>query len=220
MKEKEALNDEEYMNLDEDFFDNQTHNWNPIRAWFHNSRNIIVANVVKKYYKEGNRVVDLGCGNCIWNKEEIPLTGIDLNKKMMEYAKERGRLTNYYISDLNKTPFSSDYLDLVIITETLEHLKEYKKTIKEIKRILKPNGIVITTVPFDTNFSLWKPFFAMQCFIQGTILRKECYLKKCGHINNFSPESIKEEFIKNGFRMIEQFHNKFFTIITIFSKVE
>ena len=213
-----ALDRKEYRDLKEDFFDSQTYNWNPIRAWFHTSRNILVANCVKKYSKKGDKIADLGCGNCLWNEEEIPTIGIDLNKKMMEYAKKKGRLTNYYVSDLNKTPFSSNYLNLVVITETLEHLKEYKKTIKEIKRILKPGGIVITTVPYDTNFSLWKPFFTVQCFIQGTILRKECYLKKCGHINHFSPESIKKEFIKSGFKKIEQFHNKFFTIITIFSK--
>src|SRR3989344_7752340 len=100
MMEETELDQKEYCALKENCFESQLHNWNPVRAWFHKSRNNIVINCIKKYYKKGDKIVDLGCGNCLWNTEGIPVIGIDLNKKMMEYAKKRGRLTSYYICDI------------------------------------------------------------------------------------------------------------------------
>ena len=218
MQKATGLDDSKYAELEEDFFDRQTRNWNPIRSWFHISRNMLVMKCVKERYKEGDAIVDLGCGNCLWNTEKLPVTGIDVNEKMMRHAKEKGRLANYYVGNINATPLKPNSVNIVVITETLEHIGYYHVTIEEIRRILKTGGVVVATVPYDTNLSLWKPLFAVQCFIQGNILGKELYKNKCGHVNHFSPKSIQQEFAKRGFQIEEQFHNKFFTIITICSK--
>lgn len=214
----EDVMEEDYLQLEQDFFDTQTRSLNPIRAWFHTSRQALVAKCVKEHYKEGAVVVDLACGNCLWNTENLPVIGIDVNESMLKYAKEKGRLKDYFVGNINHSSLKPDSVDIIVITETLEHIKNYPDTIAEIKRILKRGGIVIATVPYDTNLSLWKPLFAVQCFIQGNILGKDLYKKKCGHINHFSPKTIRKAFESQGFKIEKQFHNRFFTIFTICSK--
>lgn len=43
--------------------------------------------------------------------------------------------------------FAYSSFDVVIATEVLEHVKDWRKAISDIKHILKPHGIVIITVP-------------------------------------------------------------------------
>ncbi len=215
----EDVAETEYAQLQGDFYDVQAKSLNPIRAWFHTSRNHLVTKCVREFFKPGAVIVDLACGNCLWNSEKLPVTGIDVNESMLKHAKEKGRLKDYYVSNINKIPLKPDSVEIVVVTETLEHIKNYPDTIEEIRRILKPGGIVISTVPYDTNLSLWKPLFAIQCLIQGSILGKEYYKKKCGHINHFSPKTIEQAFKNQGFKVVKQFHNRFFTIFTICAKV-
>lgn len=45
-------------------------------------------------------------------------------------------------------PFKSNSVGTIICTETLEHIPEYNKAIKEFYRVLLDNGSLILTVPF------------------------------------------------------------------------
>jgi SAM-dependent methyltransferase len=49
--------------------------------------------------------------------------------------------------DLMKLPFESDQFDLVVHSDTLEHVPDPCKGLREIWRILRPNGATIFTVP-------------------------------------------------------------------------
>lgn len=49
----------------------------------------------------------------------------------------------------NKKKIKSNYFDFVLCTEVLEHTLNPFKAIKEIYRILKKNGYVLITTPFD-----------------------------------------------------------------------
>lgn len=44
-------------------------------------------------------------------------------------------------------PYKSNSFDLIVCNSALEHIKEYKKVIAEIHRVLRPGGILIITVP-------------------------------------------------------------------------
>ena len=210
--------DESYRQLGGEFYDEQTKSINPLRAWFHTSRHRLVGRCVMRNYKKGMKIADFGCGNCVWNTKGLNVTGIDINEEMMKHAKKMGRISEYCICDLNATPLKGNSMDIVVISETLEHIPDYMKTIAEVRRVLKKGGVVIATVPYDTNLSLWKPLFAVQCFIQGTVKGDPYYKKQCGHINHFSPSSIRKGFERAGFSVERQFDNKRFTIFTIARK--
>jgi SAM-dependent methyltransferase len=52
------------------------------------------------------------------------------------------------VGDASNTPFSEDSFDTIISTQLLEHVEKPWLMIREIRRILKKNGICILTAPF------------------------------------------------------------------------
>ena len=208
----------DYTQMKEDFYDAQLHSRNPLRRWYHGTRWKLVRRLVMKYYKEGNKVVDIGCGNCAWNTDRIPVIGIDVNKKLLDYAMKEGRLSDIYAHEVDKLPLESESVDIVIATQVLEHLYNYEETVREMYRVLNKGGKAVVSVPHDTFLSLWRPLFAIQCFIRGTLYGEEYYKIKCGHVNHFSLIDVREFFERAGFTIDEQFSNKRFTIFAVASK--
>lgn len=51
--------------------------------------------------------------------------------------------------DLCNIPLEDNSFDIIICNHVLEHIVEDKKAMKELKRILKPEGIAILQVPFS-----------------------------------------------------------------------
>lgn len=55
----------------------------------------------------------------------------------------------FYKVDLTKIPFDNDTFDYVIANHVLEHIKDYRKALTEIYRVLKNNGTAILQTPFS-----------------------------------------------------------------------
>lgn len=208
----------EYKSIKGDFYVEQSKSKNPLRSWFHTRRQEIVNSIVQANYCNGMSIYDFGSGNCVWNSSSLPAIGIDLNEKMLKFALESKRIIEYKVEDINNTSLNSESADLIVASEIIEHIINYESVIKEMWRVLKPGGVAITSVPYDTNLSFWKPLFFVQCLVQGYIFNDIYYKNKCGHVNHFSPTSIRDGFEKNGFILKEQFDMRRFTIFTIFTK--
>ncbi|MBU2473077.1 methyltransferase domain-containing protein [Patescibacteria group bacterium] len=56
------------------------------------------------------------------------------------------------VSDISRLPFNNNSVDAVINEFVLEHVKNPKSIVKEIHRILKPNGLLYLAVPFVASF--------------------------------------------------------------------
>jgi len=60
------------------------------------------------------------------------------------------------VMDLTELKFNNSYFDAVICNHVLEHIKDDTKAIKEISRVLKPDGWAILQVP--VSYTLKKTF--------------------------------------------------------------
>jgi SAM-dependent methyltransferase len=193
----------EYQEVDESFYDDQTDRakvgW--FRAWFHSSRFERLTRFVAKYYRPGMRIADLGCGNCMWNVHELPVTGVDMNEKMMDWAKRHHRLQEYLIcGNLGKTGLPAKSFDLVIMSETLEHLLNLPETLAEVRRILKDDGTFLITVPYDIFLGPFFILFNVNCLYQGYVKGSTYHKYRCGHVNHFSISRLKNLLAANGFQ--------------------
>jgi len=56
------------------------------------------------------------------------------------------------VSDISHLPFDNNSVDVVINEFVLEHVKNPEDIVKEIHRILKPNGLLYLAVPFVASF--------------------------------------------------------------------
>lgn len=102
-------------------------------------------------------ILDVGCGegfisNYIYKTGKHRLiTGIDIDKGAIDFAKGNNKCINYMVGDVNKTSSNKKY-DIVMALEILEHLENPDKTLKNIMSLSKRQ--VIISVPNEPFFSL------------------------------------------------------------------
>jgi 2-polyprenyl-3-methyl-5-hydroxy-6-metoxy-1,4-benzoquinol methylase len=210
-----------YESLPADFYENlKKQKANPLRNWFHRTRYELIRNWVNEEYKEGMTIIDIGCGTCAWNTEKLPVTGIDFHGPMLDLAKKIGHLNECVLADIYSTTLPNNYADLVIMSEVVEHTHNPYLAILEAQRILKPKGKILISVPYDIPLSMWYPLFNAQCIILGYLLNKSYYRDFGGHVQHFSPKTIKEMIHRTPLRIKKQFHHYRFTIYNICEKHE
>ena len=196
----------EYCDMNESYYDDMTDETkvSKFRAWYHRSRYVKLTRFVMSHYKPGMKVADLGCGNCHWNTERVPVIGVDINEKMLKWAKKNGRLKDYKVSgDLAKTGLPTHSQDIVIISEVLEHLVEHKPVLEEVKRILKPGGTFLVTVPYDFFLGPFFILYNINCLYMGYVKGSVYHKYRCGHINHFTKGRLRGVLEKNGFTLNE-----------------
>lgn len=97
------------------------------------------------------RILDIGCGTTVFfllNAEFKYKYGIDSAVNTRLY-KEGVTLQKFDLEKNARLPFEDGFFDAVTMLAVLEHIKPDKLpgVLKEIKRILKPNGRLIITTP-------------------------------------------------------------------------
>jgi len=119
------------------------------KHWWHLAKRDIGLRLLKKYLPKKNpKILDIGCGTGknVEALEELGETwGIDVSENAILYCKKRG-LKNVKLAKAEATGFKENSFDVIVLFDVLEHVDDVK-TIKEISRILKPNGLVLITVP-------------------------------------------------------------------------
>jgi SAM-dependent methyltransferase len=198
----------EYAGMGETFYDDQTDpkkvNW--FRAWFHRSRYRRLTEFADAYYKPGMKIADLGCGNCWWNIRGYPVVGVDVNENMLRWAKQHGRLAEYHISgDLSQTGLPDKSVDIVIMSETLEHLLNLEQTLIEVRRILRNGGTFLITVPYDFFLGPFFILFNVNCLWQGYVRGSIYHRYRCGHVNHFTRKRLVHLLNANGFKLHDLF---------------
>lgn len=147
------------------------------------------ASMVKKQTK----VLDIGCASG-WFISEIakayPIpgyVGIDVYKDAILYAKELYPAISFRVVDAHKLPFKSNAFDVVICMNVLEHVVNPNKIMEEIKRVLKPGGIILIGMDsenaiFTVCWSIWKKF-------SGKVWKE-------AHLHTFNPAKLDNLFKK------------------------
>lgn len=103
--------------------------------------------------KKKDKVLEVGCGNGIlWSKnmdnlhESIKVTLTEICEDMINEAKlnlrDNSKRFNFIITDLTSLPFEDNSFDVVIANHILFFMKDIDLALAEIKRVIKPNGVV------------------------------------------------------------------------------
>lgn len=81
--------------------------------------------------------------------------GVDVNINAVGYARKNynGDNIEFIEGDGEKIPLADNSVDVVITFETIEHIKDYKQFLREVKRVLKNDGIAIVSTPNDAEFA-------------------------------------------------------------------
>lgn len=120
--------------------------------WWYAGRRDAVLKIGASIYKdtfESLRILDAGCGTGI-NLESLQNNsnayGLDISKDALKFSKIRG-LQSLVCGSVIMLPFRDEIFDLVFALDVIEHVDEDRAAIRELYRILKPDGRLIITVP-------------------------------------------------------------------------
>ncbi len=117
-----------------------------------------ISKIVNLFKKHGvKKVLDLGCGTgrhtICFAKRNFDVYGIDIAEEGIEITKKwlkKERLqANLKVGSIYKRlPYKDNFFDAIVSTNTIHHekIKNIRKTIQEIERVLKPKGLIFITV--------------------------------------------------------------------------
>lgn len=145
-------------------------------------------------------VLDIACGSgygsFIMSKSATKVIGVDNDKTSIDYAKEKYRSSNieYRVGDAVNIPLENESIDTVVSFETIEHVKDYQQFLREIRRVLKPDGIVLISTPNELEFSEGNEFHQHE--FKREELRK-LLTKQFKHVKLFYQATYKYVIIGN-----------------------
>lgn len=87
-------------------------------------------------------MLDIGCAEGSFDAAPFPLRVIRL-----DLDRPRGQPLNFVQSDAAKLPFAANSFDGVVSNHSLEHFVDAETSLKEIGRVLKPEGFLYIAVP-------------------------------------------------------------------------
>jgi len=108
--------------------------------------------------------VAIGTGlNLAHYPPEVRLTGLDISPEMLALARSRavelGRTVELEEGDAQELPFPDESFETVVCTYSLCNVPDEARTVSEMKRVLKPGGLLILV---DHVRSSVKPIFWFQ----------------------------------------------------------
>lgn len=99
--------------------------------------------------KVKGRFLDIGCalGDTLEAARDMgaDVYGIELNPNSVKICKEKG--LNVHCGNVEDAGYPANYFDIVWMSQVIEHLPSPKDCLKEIKRILKPDGRLYVFCP-------------------------------------------------------------------------
>lgn len=95
-----------------------------------------------------------GYGTEIIATQAKKVFGVDVDKEAVKYATLNfGRKNiDFLLGDGKDIPLEDGTVDVVTSFETLEHIEDYNHFMAEVKRVLKPDGLLVLSTPNDVEF--------------------------------------------------------------------
>ena len=124
-------------------------------------RNSAILNALK--HTSNSSILDFGCGTGnlseLLSEHGYKVSGLDISSELLKFAEQRQGATswNVYQYDGMEIPFDDNSLDAIVTYVVLNHIlddDQFKKTIDELYRVLKPGGQIIAVEQVSKNITI------------------------------------------------------------------
>ena len=114
-----------------------------------------------EYIPDSSKVLDVGCssgyyGELLKKEKKCIVWGIDVNKNDLSEAKKK--LDKVFLLNLENGHWpeilTKERFDVIFFGDVIEHLIDPKNILKKFKKLLKPNGVMIISVPNIAHLSI------------------------------------------------------------------
>jgi SAM-dependent methyltransferase len=119
--------------------------------WFC-ARNRIIADAFLQICKVSGNLMEVGCGTGFvlaglkGVAPEMDARGSELSTTALRFAAKRLPDTAFIQMDAREIPYTEEF-DTIAVFDVLEHIEQDTRVLGEIRRALKPDGILLITVP-------------------------------------------------------------------------
>ncbi|MGB0887513.1 MAG: class I SAM-dependent methyltransferase [Vicingaceae bacterium] len=141
------------------------------------------------------RLLDIGCGEGHFTdviKKEFPkfeVHGLDYSVSAIDYAHKTFSEINFITANAYHPPYQNEYFDIVVCNNLWEHVPDPLQMLRAMKRVLKPNGLLIVSTPSRYRFSnLIKALGGQKIEFMSTY-----------HVTEYTIGQVKEQLKWEGF---------------------
>jgi ubiquinone/menaquinone biosynthesis C-methylase UbiE len=132
----------------------------------------------------GKDVLDIACGEGYGSALIAPdarkVWGVDISVEAVAHAQEAYKAENlqFLLGSCTAIPLPENSVDVAISFETIEHLTEHDEMMQELRRVLRPDGVLIISSPDKRVYSdereFHNPFHLRELYAEefAALLRK------------------------------------------------
>lgn len=149
--------------------------------------------------------LELGCGAGAFGatlRRMIPgshVTGVEIHKDSAQVA--LGRIDRVLVQPIEQAidGISNASIDCVVCNDVLEHLVDPWEILRQLRRVLRPSGAVVSSIPNVRHFPVFKAYF----------IGADWKYEKMGvldrtHMRFFTSKSIKRMYEECGYTVTRQ----------------
>jgi SAM-dependent methyltransferase len=117
--------------------------------WYRGRRRILRAAIERLPLRPGARLLDAGCGSGRTLDELARygrVSGVDVSAQAVAAARGRGH-ADVRLARVEQLPFADQAFDVVTCLDVIEHTADDRATFAELRRVTRPAGLLIATVP-------------------------------------------------------------------------
>ena len=139
------------------------------------------------------RLLEVGCGDGDFLVEAeaagFQVTGVELASAAVEQARARLQHGEVVCGLLENSGLPEEQFDLCVLSDVIEHVRDPQAFLRNIHRLLKPNGAIFIATPSLASWS-------------AKVMRQHWMEFKPEHLTYFDPRSIQTALFNSGFREI------------------
>lgn len=154
-------------------------------------RKNLMISLVKKFKPKS--VLDAGCGTAIFLHEiaktyKGKLAGCDVSKKVIERNKKLFPEIEFFTINLNKKEDVKGSYDMVLCSEVVEHLSDWKQAIETLAKLTKKGGYLLVTTQSGKRYN---------------------HHLELGHLQHFTVEMLADEMKKYDMKLEDGYNAGF-----------
>jgi 2-polyprenyl-3-methyl-5-hydroxy-6-metoxy-1,4-benzoquinol methylase len=171
------------------------------------------------------KILDVGCGNGVISRHlgklGFNVLGIDVSEQTIDRARTLNTMPNvqFEVISAEQLVAQGDTFDAIICSEVLEHLQDPASLLKVLYKSLKPDGLLIVTVPNgsgprelfvtrpvlkmrESNNWAWKAVVKVKTALGYTGTTVQSAADNLDHVQFFKKSDLEVLSSENNFRIV------------------